>query len=105
MADVHCPMGMIRPMDDCTICTEHIKNGTSLEWCSYKVSKQTAAIKESTTEELPINVLEMQMRQKIGKADFFYKTGKTRIADNLSDEAARIERKIRRKRRDEQRNT
>lgn len=79
-------------MSDCITCVNHVKDGTSIEWCGYRPPPQPAPAKT----EIPINALEMQMRKKLGKAEYFYKTGKTRIADQLSDEAAWLERKIRR---------
>ncbi|HML37005.1 MAG TPA: hypothetical protein PKA19_06265 [Bacillota bacterium] len=100
MADVHCPMGMIRPMADCMTCGNNITGGTSLEWCGYKVPPPPAP---QTPPELPINALTMQMKRKLGKAEYFYRIGKPRIGDSLSDEAAWIERKIRRIKKDEQR--
>jgi hypothetical protein len=100
LADVHCPKrNKIRPMKDCIACKNHINNGTSLEWCGYRKS-ETRQDTTARPETIPLNALEMQMRKKLGKADYFYKTGKTRIADNLSYEAAQIETQIRRIRKD-----
>jgi hypothetical protein len=91
LADVLCPMEkQLRPMKDCLSCEKHITNGTSLEWCGYRPQK----VPQPT--EIPINALMMQMQRKLGKAQYFYKTGKTQIADNLSNEAAWLEMKIRR---------
>jgi hypothetical protein len=104
MADVQCPMTRkIRPMSDCIACVNHVKNGTSNEWCGYRKPEEPKEKQEQPTA-VPINALEMQMRKKLRKADYFYKTGKTRIANQLSEEAALLDRKIRRIKRDEEQN-
>jgi hypothetical protein len=87
-------------MKDCISCRDHIKEGTSLEWCRYR-KKETQKDNKEQPDTIPINALEMQMRKKLGKAEYFYRTGKTRIAENLSHEAARLEFEIRRIQKDE----
>lgn len=63
LATVHCPDIIdIRPMSDCLKCTFHVENGTSLEWCKFR-------IKESVREEIPINALRLQMESKIRQAE------------------------------------
>jgi hypothetical protein len=97
MSYVHCPMTKtISPMSSCLICANHVKDGVSIQWCGYRIPEKP----KDPNPQIPINALEMQMRKKLAKADYFYKTGKTRIADSLSEEAAQIERQIRRMKKD-----
>lgn len=96
MADVHCPMTKdIRPMAGCLACVNHVKDGTSLEWCRYREPE----LQKEQPEEIPVNAVEMQIREKISKSEYFYKRGMTRIAGQLSDDAAYLEINLRRRKR------
>lgn len=93
MADVHCPeKSDIRPMSDCLECCHHVENGTSLEWCRFKKE-------EAPRTEMPINALRMQMEEKISKAEYLYRRGRTKQADVYSYEAASLYRVIKQRER------
>lgn len=91
MADVKCAMTKeTRPMADCLTCVNHVKDGTSLEWCGYRRD-------EPERKEVPINALRLQMEEKIRRAEYMYMRGWTKLADNYSYEASRIYREIQRR--------
>lgn len=94
-ASVQCPMDReVKPMTDCITCRNHIKNGVSIQWCGYK--SQKGPMKEPQRDAWG-NTKRTQVDELLKKADYFYKTGKPRIAENYSIQAEKIQREIKRR--------
>jgi hypothetical protein len=101
MSFVHCPKDKdIIPMENCCKC-EYIRRDDDVSniWCRYlignrKVAEECAAGEERAKQNDEVRSLYARIGYKRKRADLMYKTGKSRVAEEIEHEIMKLRKEI-----------